>query len=631
MTAATVEPPGQLELIPSAPAAPCSSYRVVSIDPASGCEAAPTGMPQWSESIRDLPVAAGRAMAAAKATERTAWLVGSDHTACEVDEFGNVTPSTGWALRAARFLNNRKAPSAMTTATATTTIELTLDQLVPHPDNVRRRLGDLTEMAKSIASKGVLEPMLVLPARDDGKHLVVAGHRRLAAAIKAKHQGTILCVVRDLTEVEVLETMLVENLQRADITAVEEARAYARLVELDSSIATIAKKVGRTQALVKSRLALMVLPAKVLDIVDRGDITLGEAEQLAEYADNDDAMAWVLDQYRTSAHPRDVVWSLKRHLTDLAGERAMSAAIEKLDQRGITRFDAQHWSRPFEVTLTRTCTLEILGLTAKAHLKEPCHAVHLVLRHGGTVDSAAVCTNPKRHTTKVKPADRSDLQMKPAKYAKAKGGGDPEVKARKKALAELKQRRTAFAATVATTAKPASLPALAESAVILAGKYDEMVAAAELLGIAGTDARVTGYAAFKDYLANAMTRERAVLALMLALGEAHENSNTEDNHLFLNYLEFLVQNGYGLSLHEENLLIAAERLDPPEVIDLPPAPPTPEEARIAELTQLSGDLPDGPELDEVNAELGRLLGATDEADLDSAPVSLTGDLPEDAA
>ena len=306
--------------------------------------------------------------------------------------------------------------------TAPELVVLPLGKLAPHPDNVRRHLGDLTELSKSIAGTGILEPLLVLPANDKGIHLVVAGHRRLAGAKKAGVSDAP-CVIRDLTEVEVLESMLVENLQRADITPIEEARAYGRLVELDTKPAEIARKVGRSQQTVKDRIALLALPAKVLDHVEKRTATLGDAAQWLKHADDQEAMRWLGQRLDEKAKGAYAATNVGQWVADRDRNQKIGDLRKKYTDEGTTLYvpKTSYWSPPYSLTLTQPCRLSDLGLDTKQrrdHEKEPCHAVWIDSGSWGRQPKAEVlCTNPKRHSTKATKASRSEIQMKPATYA----------------------------------------------------------------------------------------------------------------------------------------------------------------------------------------------------------------------
>jgi ParB family chromosome partitioning protein len=153
-------------------------------------------------------------------------------------------------------------------------------RLRPHPLNPRGQLnaGDVEELVASIVAHadqgGILQPLLVTP---DGT--VVAGHRRLAAARRAG-LVELPVVVRELTPTEQLEVQLVENLQRADLSPIQEGRAYQHLVETGATLASIARAVGVSASRVRERLALLDLEASVQEQVHRGELPLNVAALL---------------------------------------------------------------------------------------------------------------------------------------------------------------------------------------------------------------------------------------------------------------------------------------------------------------------------------------------------------------
>ena len=102
-------------------------------------------------------------------------------------------------------------------------VYIRVDHLHPHPDNPRKDLGDLTELSESIKAKGVLQNLTVVPA-DDG-YRVIIGHRRHAAATLAG-LTELPCVVTSMSPQEQFETMMVENVQRSDLTVYEQAEGF---------------------------------------------------------------------------------------------------------------------------------------------------------------------------------------------------------------------------------------------------------------------------------------------------------------------------------------------------------------------------------------------------------------------
>lgn len=181
------------------------------------------------------------------------------------------------------------APHGDDPITATPTFDtLPINVLFPHPANVRRELTGIEELADSIRSEGLHQPLVVTPRVDDpGSYTVIMGHRRLAAS-RAAGKTFAPCVIRtDLdSEEKVLSAMLAENCARNDLTVSEEGDAFQRLLELDLSPATIGKRAGRSRKQVTDRVTVASQSEKVRTAVDDKQITLADALTLAEFADD---------------------------------------------------------------------------------------------------------------------------------------------------------------------------------------------------------------------------------------------------------------------------------------------------------------------------------------------------------
>jgi len=153
--------------------------------------------------------------------------------------------------------------------------------IVPHPDQPRRHFDEdaLDELAASIASRGVIQPVIVQPL-DNGGYQLVAGERRWRAAQKAQlHE--IPAIIRDLSDRDVMALALIENIQREDLNPVEEARAYNRLAEIEGlTQAEIAKLVEKSRSHVANLQRLLLLPDSVLAFVERGQLSMGHARAL---------------------------------------------------------------------------------------------------------------------------------------------------------------------------------------------------------------------------------------------------------------------------------------------------------------------------------------------------------------
>ena len=169
----------------------------------------------------------------------------------------------------------------MTASSASSTETTPVNDLRPNPLNPRGELhvAGLDELADSIRAQGVLQPLLVTPGG-----VVVAGHRRLAAA-RLAGLSEVPVVVRDLDAVQQQEIMLVENLQRQDLSAVEEARAYRRLLDDGHTTAQLARRVGVPAARINARLVLLKLDEQVQWMFHRGDLPLTLASVLVKVSD----------------------------------------------------------------------------------------------------------------------------------------------------------------------------------------------------------------------------------------------------------------------------------------------------------------------------------------------------------
>ena len=164
--------------------------------------------------------------------------------------------------------------------------QLSVDEIKPNPDQPRSRFDDnaLEELAVSITEVGVLQPIVV--ARDgDGNHFLIAGERRWRAARLAGLR-TIPAVVRGATGETTLVEALVENLQRQDLTPLEEAHAYKQLLEnAGMSQEDIAQRVGKSRPAISNTLRLLQLPGQIQQMVDAGTLSAGHARALVGLED----------------------------------------------------------------------------------------------------------------------------------------------------------------------------------------------------------------------------------------------------------------------------------------------------------------------------------------------------------
>ncbi|HEY5482807.1 MAG TPA: ParB/RepB/Spo0J family partition protein [Propionibacteriaceae bacterium] len=176
---------------------------------------------------------------------------------------------------------------------------INVDRIDPHPLNPRHDLGDLGDLVKSIKAQGIRQNLLLVPngtsdtVDEDGtirhatRYTVVIGHRRLAAAKIAKLDQVPVSIDRTLDEAQQLELMLVENLQRTDLTPIEEGEGFQGLLNLGVTEAGISKAIGIGSKTIKSRLQLLTLPEVARIRIHEGQGSLVDAVTLEGFADDE--------------------------------------------------------------------------------------------------------------------------------------------------------------------------------------------------------------------------------------------------------------------------------------------------------------------------------------------------------
>jgi ParB family chromosome partitioning protein len=158
--------------------------------------------------------------------------------------------------------------------------QIPVASIEPHPGQPRRIFAEdaLAELAESIQARGVIQPIIVRP--HGHRFQIVAGERRWRAAQKAR-MHEIPAIVRELNDEETLEIALLENIQRQDLNAIEEAQAYRRLLDdYKHSQEELGKLVHKSRSHVANLLRLLDLPAKVQVLVGTGQLSMGHARAL---------------------------------------------------------------------------------------------------------------------------------------------------------------------------------------------------------------------------------------------------------------------------------------------------------------------------------------------------------------
>ncbi|MFP5377011.1 MAG: ParB/RepB/Spo0J family partition protein [Acidimicrobiia bacterium] len=428
--------------------------------------------------------------------------------------------------------------------------ELPIDVVRPAPDNLRRRLGDVSDIVATIPTHGILEPLVVAP-QDDGTYLIVAGHRRHAAATKAG-LDSLPCVVRPMSDDERTLAALIENGARHDLRPTEEAAGYFRLVEAGWKIKDLAAAVGRSGRHVSARLALLELPAALRTKVDQGKVPLADAVEVLRLKAHPDALAEVAGAV-VADEVDDVGWTVRQTLAGAERATRRAAVIESLAAGGVAVVDHDAYGVPDGVSALGG--VRGLDVDPDAHAAERCHVV-VVTRDGEQVPA---CNEPARHGAK------GPSELKAPKRARVESEGEAERKAEQAALRDSARQRGEFLADVLGRRLPkASVVALALEAFVRSANQAPAKAACELPGLEPSTAPYGSRAA--DQLADFAAagdaqRLRAGLALAFALAEEHLGASWGAigwaQPLAVAHLGFLDACGYQRSEFEDARLTAA--------------------------------------------------------------------------
>lgn len=173
------------------------------------------------------------------------------------------------------------------TTTNEEVIEINLNELRPNPHQPRKVFKEeaLQDLADSIKNNGVFQPIIV--KKSIKGYEIVAGERRFRAS-KLAGLTTIPAIVRDFTEQQMIEIALLENLQRENLNAIEEALAYKSMIEkLSLTQEQLSEKVSKSRSHITNILGLLRLPTEVQKLIISGELSMGHARVLSKLEDND--------------------------------------------------------------------------------------------------------------------------------------------------------------------------------------------------------------------------------------------------------------------------------------------------------------------------------------------------------
>ena len=224
---------------------------------------------------------------------------------------------------------------------------LPVDQIHPNPKQPRKRFDGegVSVLAVSIKAQGLVQPVVVRP-RLEGGYELIAGERRWRAAREAQ-LTTVPAVVREADDRDTLLLALVENVAREDLSPIEEARAYAVLIdEFALTLGEVADRVGRSKPTVSNRIRLLELPDDILAMIARHELTEGHARAVLSIPDDADrrrlAKRIVAEGMSVRAAERAARWSgaKTRERRTTAVDAAVAARVKDAFRR-VTGFDAK--------------------------------------------------------------------------------------------------------------------------------------------------------------------------------------------------------------------------------------------------------------------------------------------------
>ncbi len=294
--------------------------------------------------------------------------------------------------------------------------QVPVESLIPGRYQPRHFMDEvkIEELAQSIRENGIIQPLLVRKHEDEeGSFEIIAGERRWRAAQMAKlHE--IPVIVRDLSDQEALEIGLVENLQRQDLSVLEEADGYQRLIEeFSHTQEELSKTVGKSRSHVANMMRLLGLPDAVKKMLDQGDLSAGHARALLNAPEQLDAARQVIKQGLNVRQTERLVKKMQRQ----------KSAPPKAAKKDV---DTLVLERDLANLLGLKVSIKFKGeggaLTVRYDTLEQLDDILLRLGHGdGTgAPSEPVTAAPKKKKSKAKKSPKLSIGLKSSAAAKKK-------------------------------------------------------------------------------------------------------------------------------------------------------------------------------------------------------------------
>ena len=216
----------------------------------------------------------------------------------------------------------------------------------PHPDNPRKDLGDLSELIESIRMNGILQNLTVVPQDDEWTRFTcLIGHRRLAASKQIAKITEVPCIiVEDLSRNEQIGIMLEENMQRNDLTIVEQAESFQMMLDLGETIETIGDKTGFSETTIRHRLQIAKLDPELLHDEDAYQFRLADYIKLEKVEDIEERNKILA----LAKSPQDIEWRVNSWVVDQARKRDREKIEKALTAAGIKKTNLRSYDTRVE-------------------------------------------------------------------------------------------------------------------------------------------------------------------------------------------------------------------------------------------------------------------------------------------
>lgn len=227
-------------------------------------------------------------------------------------------------------------------------VSISTQDIYQHPDNPRKDLGDLSELADSIAKKGIMQNLTVIPGHwdedrnwhEDGYTLII-GHRRFAAAKQAGVQELPCRIVKNIDKKDQVSIMLEENMQRADLTIWEQANGFQMMLDLGETEEQIAEKSGFSKTTVRRRLNIAKLDQNILKEKEASDsfqLSLKDLYELEKVEDIETRNKILKD----ATSSRDIVWKAQSAVTEAGRKKRADVIVKLMEESEIEKAPAKY-------------------------------------------------------------------------------------------------------------------------------------------------------------------------------------------------------------------------------------------------------------------------------------------------